>query len=79
MIDLNNIKMNVIKTAEGGIVNQETIFRFKQDRSTVRAEYAGGKIGAGYLVGKLTENILKFTYCQLRIRSRRIRMLGVQR
>lgn len=46
MIDLNNIKMNVIKTAEGGIFNQETIFRFMQDRSTVRAEYAGGKIGA---------------------------------
>lgn len=59
--------MNVIKTAQGGIVNHETIFRFRQDMSSVLAEYAGGKVRTGYLVGKLTDNILKFTYCQLRI------------
>ncbi len=50
-ICLDNIKMHVIKTAENGVVS---------------AEYAGGKIHLGYLVGKLVhKNQLTFTYCQI--------------
>ncbi|GMN09562.1 hypothetical protein MTsPCn9_16050 [Croceitalea sp. MTPC9] len=64
---LNNIKMNVTKTAKDGIVNQETIFHFKQSGKTVDASYFGGKIKKGYLVGLLEDSILKFSYCQLRI------------
>jgi len=37
MRSLNTIKMNAIKTAEGGIVNHETIFRFRQGMSPVLA------------------------------------------
>jgi hypothetical protein len=64
---LNNLKMNVIQTSKNGIVNEETIFLFEQDAKTVKAQYSGGLIREGYLVGQLTDGILKFTYCQQRI------------
>ncbi len=59
--------MNVIQTANNGIVNKETIFHFEQDANTVKAQYSGGRIRNGYLIGQLNNEILKFTYCQLRI------------
>jgi hypothetical protein len=63
---LDKVKMNVIKTAETGVVNHETIFYFSQDGDQVSAEYQGGKIQLGFLVGKLTaDDRLVFTYCQL--------------
>jgi hypothetical protein len=65
MIDLNNIKMNVIETAENGVVNKDTIFDFTQKDNYVEAKYSGGKIKNGFLVGLINENILEFSYCQL--------------
>jgi hypothetical protein len=63
---LDKVRMNVIKTAENGVVNHETIFLFSQENDVVSAEYAGGKIRLGFLVGKLTpENQLTFSYCQM--------------
>lgn len=63
---LDKIKMNVVKTDETGVVNHETIFHFSQDEDRVFAEYQGGKIQMGYLVGKLAaDNRLVFTYCQM--------------
>ena len=58
--------MNVIQTAKNGVVNNETVFQFTQDGKKITARYSGGKIQAGYLVGILVENVLNFTYCQLR-------------
>ncbi len=58
--------MNVIQTAENGIVNHETIFHFLQNKNTVSAKYAGGKIHMGFLVGKFSiDNQLAFSYCQM--------------
>lgn len=65
MIHLNNVKMNVIETSENGVVNQDTIFHFKQEGNLVHADYSGGQIEKGYLVGKLINNQLEFTYCQI--------------
>lgn len=63
---LDKVKMNVIKTAENGVVNHETIFLFSQKNDLVLAEYAGGKIRQGFLVGQLSaENQLTFSYCQM--------------
>lgn len=63
---LDKIRMNVIKTAANGVVNHETIFLFSQKNNVVTAEYAGGKIRMGFLVGKFpTENQLAFSYCQM--------------
>ena len=63
---LDKVKMNVIQTAGNGIVNHETIFDFRQHGKLVKAEYAGGKIEKGYLLGKLEGEVLNFTYCQIR-------------
>jgi hypothetical protein len=65
MINLNNVKMNVIETSENGVVNQDTLFTFQQQDTLVYAEYSGGKIAKGYLIGNLVSNRLTFTYCQL--------------
>ena len=64
-MNLNNIKMNVIKTAENGTVNKLTIFTFSQTDNFISATYSGGAILQGYLVGLLTQNKLLFSYCQL--------------
>jgi len=67
-ITLDGIKMNVIKTAENGVVNHETIFYFSQKDGIVSADYQGGKIAKGFLVGKFpTPNQLEFSYCQMQI------------
>lgn len=65
-ISLDNVKMNVVKTAENGVVNHETIFLFSQKDDVITAEYAGGKIRKGFLVGRFTnQNQLTFSYCQM--------------
>lgn len=67
-ISLDSVKMNVIKTAETGVVNHETIFLFSQKEGVVSAEYQGGKIRKGFLVGNLSEeNELQFSYCQMQL------------
>lgn len=57
--------MNVIKTSENGVVNHDTIFSFRQHGTLVSAEYSGGKIAKGHLVGNLIETKLTFAYCQV--------------
>ncbi len=67
MINLNGIKMNVIQTADNGVVNENTIFEFSQEGDAVNAEYSGGKIKKGFLVGIIKDNTLNFNYCQLQV------------
>ncbi|MDN5199784.1 hypothetical protein QQ008_00380 [Fulvivirgaceae bacterium BMA10] len=62
---LEKIRMNVVETAPNGVVNLDTIFTFSQQDGIVSAEYAGGKIQKGFLIGSLMENHLTFSYCQL--------------
>lgn len=58
--------MNVIQTADNGVVNHETIFVFSQNNDIVSAKYAGGKIHTGFLIGKIsTDNQLLFSFCQM--------------
>ena len=63
---LNNKTMNVVQTAKNGVVNHETLFHFSQKGNVVSAHYAGGFIKQGYLVGTLTDQKLRFSYCQIR-------------
>lgn len=66
--NLDGVKMNVIKTAENGVVNHETLFLFSQKEGLVSAEYVGGKIRLGFLVGRfLSPTQLTFSYCQMQI------------
>lgn len=64
-IYLNNIKMNVVHTDGIGVVNKDTYFNFKQTENIVIAEYSGGGIKTGYLIGKLENDKLEFRYVQL--------------
>ncbi len=67
-ISLDGVKMNVVKTAENGVVNHETIFTFVQKDNVITAEYAGGKIRKGFLVGAFRHsNQLEFSYCQMQL------------
>jgi len=67
-ISLDNVHMNVVKTDACGVVNHETIFYFQQKNNMVSAEYTGGKIQQGFLVGRFDEkDHFLFSYCQLQI------------
>ncbi len=57
--------MRVVSTAKGGEVNNETLFEFAQDGSVVSAQYAGGKIRLGHLVGTMSAEKLRFRYAQV--------------
>lgn len=63
-INFNDILMNVPETDADGVVNSETIFKFSQTNNTVTAEYSGGKIEKGFLIGSLNDDELNFSYCQ---------------
>ena len=70
LISLNGRRFNVASTAASGVVGPETIFNFGQDGSFVSAEYAGGRIRRGYLVGVLEDAKLTFRYCQIQLDGR---------
>jgi len=64
-LSLEGRSMHASKTAPGGVVNADTIFRFQQTDNLVTAEYAGGGIRRGSLVGLLSNGTLHFRYAQL--------------
>lgn len=64
-INLDGIKMTVILTAPNGVVNQDTLFHFKQQGELVTGEYEGGRIIKGFLAGISRRNSLTFTFCQV--------------
>lgn len=64
-ISLDKIKMNVVATGDGGEVNDETVFRFAQDGEFVSAEYSGGGVRIGFLVGTISGAKLCFRYVQI--------------
>jgi hypothetical protein len=57
--------MHVTSTAAEGVVNADTVFTFTQKGPVVTAHYAGGKVVAGYLVGVMSAEGLRFQYAQL--------------
>lgn len=63
-IDLNGRIMNVVSGSPGSVVNAETIFTFYQKNDAVWAEYQGGRIERGFLVGTLRDGQFVFRYCQ---------------
>lgn len=58
--------MTAVQTAPNGVVNQDTVFTFERvvpDR--YRAEYAGGRVVAGTLIGRVEGVRFHFRYVQL--------------
>ena len=62
---LDKVRMHVIETSSKGVINTETIFIFSQTGDHVHAEYSGGPIAMGFLVGRLENDELNFSYCQM--------------
>lgn len=63
-ISLDGLRMNAVQTAPGGVVDRATVFQFHQHDQDVWAEYAGGRVRRGYLVGRIDGARLTFRYCQ---------------
>lgn len=65
-INLNN-KTLIITLIEGPEteVTQETIFHFSQENDLVWAEYSGGKVTVGRLVGVINGDRLNHSYVQI--------------
>ncbi len=62
--NVDGLKMNVVTTSPNGVVGADTIFEFHQRGDAVWAEYSGGMIQRGFLVGTLDGVTLNFRYCQ---------------
>ena len=56
-INFNNKRFSLIINSENGKVNKETIFEYKQKGNLVTADYYGGTIQYGKIIG-----VLKFKY-----------------
>jgi hypothetical protein len=55
-INYDNKIFTSVQNSETGEVSSETVFHYHQKGSVVWAEYAGGEIVFGNLIGKITDN-----------------------
>jgi hypothetical protein len=62
---LDGLQMRVVATADGGEISADTLFTFAQDGNTVSAQYTGGTVRLGHLVGTLAAGQLSFRYVQV--------------
>lgn len=60
--NLNNKQFKSLANSDNGEVSDETIFHYFQEGNLIWAEYYGGDIQKGFLVGKIVNNQLQFTY-----------------
>jgi hypothetical protein len=52
-----------IENTDNGEVSSETLFHYHQDDNIISADYSGGAIIKGHLLGEISEDgTLKFTY-----------------
>jgi hypothetical protein len=62
-INLNNKKFQSLSNSDTGEVSGETIFYYAQNGEIISANYAGGDIVQGQLIGKMFEDgHLEFAY-----------------
>jgi hypothetical protein len=61
-IDLHNKKFKTQSNTNNGEVSDETIFRYNQNGNIIWANYDGGQIVKGTLIGKLVNDHLEFVY-----------------
>lgn len=62
LIDYNNRMFTSICNSNNGEVSDKTIFKYKQQNDIIWAEYFGGEIIRGYLIGT-TDNEGKLEFC----------------
>ncbi len=56
MVNYNNKTFKPVSNTENGETSDETIFRYKQEGNLLTAEYSGGKITYGHLIGLVDEH-----------------------
>ncbi len=61
-LNLNGKKFKTESNTNNGEVSGETTFHYHQDKEVIWAEYAGGAILKGHLIGKIINQQLDFTY-----------------
>ena len=61
-INLNNKTFILLENSENGEVNSETYFHYKQQGTLVTADYSGGTVIKGSLVGQLIASELLMLY-----------------
>ena len=60
--DFNNKTFSLLENSENGKVNSETQFKYKQEGDLVSADYSGGTIKFGKIIGHLNNNKLNMLY-----------------
>ncbi|MGB0431156.1 MAG: n-acetylglutamate synthase [Bacteroidia bacterium] len=56
MINYNNKKFRPVKNSQNGETTEETVFLYKQKGDILTAEYQGGDIKKGLLIGLIDNN-----------------------
>lgn len=64
-INLDNKKFKSLHNSENGEVSDLTIFHYHQENEMIWAEYSGGDILKGFLIGKAIDQSLDFSYQHL--------------
>jgi hypothetical protein len=64
---LNDRRFTAAAQAEGGEVGPTTVFHYHEIDGEIWAEYVGGDVRRGFLVGTRTGNSLSFRYSHLNI------------
>ena len=62
---LDSVRMRVVAVGSTDGIDSDTVFTFHQLGTNVWAEYRGGNIAQGFLVGALDSSALAFDYIQL--------------
>jgi len=66
MIHYNDKFFRAVNNTANGETSSDTVFHYKQDYNIITAEYAGGKILKGQLIGLLnSDGSLNFRYQQV--------------
>lgn len=67
-IDLDNRKFKVQSNTDNGEVSVDTIFHYSQNKNIISANYQGGDIVKGSLIGKVVDNkYLDFVYQHINV------------
>ncbi|UZD21567.1 n-acetylglutamate synthase [Algoriphagus halophytocola] len=56
LINYNNRKFCAVQNSANGETSSETVFHYRQKGKIVTADYSGGKITLGHLIGLVDEN-----------------------
>ncbi|MEZ4911605.1 MAG: hypothetical protein R2774_12180 [Saprospiraceae bacterium] len=65
VINLDNKKFKSLFNSDNGQVSLSTVFHYHQENEMIWAEYGGGEILKGFLIGKIYGESLEFTYQHL--------------